>query len=198
MKLYYARGACSLADHIALIEAGLSFEIESVDMRTKRTGSGGDFRDINPKGYVPALVLDDGQMITENIAVLDWIADRRPSLRPPGALGRTRTLEMLTFISTEIHRAFKPMWHAGTEAEKEKARETVAGLLRFAAAEMKGDYLLGDELSVADCYLFVMLRWADRFGIAAPEGLRRLRMRMEERPSVRAALEQEEPAVVLL
>jgi glutathione S-transferase len=191
MKLYYAPGACSLADHIALLEAGLSFEAVAVDIRTKRTQSGADFRDVNPKGYVPALVLDGGEIITENIAVLDWIAEQYPALRPEGALSRTRLLEMLTFISTEIHRAFKPMWHGGGESEKQKARETVANLLQFTAGQMHGDYLFGDRLSVADCYLFVMLRWADRFGIAAPEALRRLQRRMQERPSVQAALADE-------
>lgn len=191
MKLYYAFEACSLADHIALLEAGRSFEIEAVDIRTKRTQSGADFRDINPKGYVPALVLDGGETITENIAVLDWIAEQYPPLRPEGALSRTRILEMLTFISTEIHRAFKPLWHGAAEPEKQKARETVADLLQLTAGQLRGDYLFGDRLSVADCYLYVMLRWTDRFGIAAPESLRRLQARMEERPSVRAALADE-------
>jgi glutathione S-transferase len=191
MKLYYARGACSLADHIALLEAGAAFEIEAVDIRTKLTASGDDFRRINPKGYVPALVLDDCEILTENIAVLDWIADRYPQLRRNGVLSRTRQLEMLAFISTEIHRAFKPMWH-GSEAEKKKARETVAGLLDYAAAQMIGDYLFGNELTVADCYLFVMLRWAENFGIAIPEPLLRLQWRMEQRPAVRMALSREE------
>jgi len=191
MKLYYAPDACSLADHIALLDVGRSFETEAVNLRTKRTASGRDFRDINPKGYVPALVLDNGETITENIAVLDWIAEQYPQLRPSGALSRTRQLEMLTFISTEIHRAFKPMWHDGTEAEKEKARETFARLFEFAATQMRGDYLFGDKLSAADCYLFVMLRWAERFGVAVPEALLRLQWRMEARPSVQAAIAQE-------
>lgn len=194
MKLYYARGACSLADHIALLEAGQHFAIEAVDIRTKKTESGTDFRSINPKGYVPALVLDNGEIITENIAVLDWIAEQYPALRPDGALSRTRLIEMLTFISTEIHRAFKPMWHASGEAEKQKARDAVASLLRFTATQMRGEYLFGDRISAADCYLFVMLRWAEKFGVTVPEVLVRLRQRMEARPSVRAALESENPA----
>lgn len=192
MKLYFSPGACSLADHIALLEVGATFETEAVDMRTKRTASGEDFRTVNPKGYVPALVLDDCEVLTENIAVLDWIADQYPQLRRHGSLSRTRQLEMLTFISTEIHRAFKPMWHAGGEAEKQAARETVAGLLAFTAARMQGDYLFGRDLSVADCYLFVMLRWAEKFGIVTPDALLQLRQRMEQRPSVQAALAREE------
>ena len=191
MKLYFSPGACSLADQIALIEAGLAFDSEAVDIPTKRTASGADFREVNPKGYVPALVLDDGRIITENIAVLDWIADQSPALRPAGPLGRTRLLEMLAFISTEIHRAFKPLWHAGDAADGQEARDSVAALLQFASTQMQGDYLFGDSLSVADCYLFVMLRWADRFDVTTPEALLRLRRRMEARPSVQAALARE-------
>lgn len=191
MKLYFSPGACSLADHIALLEVGATFETESVDMRTKRTASGEDFRTINPKGYVPALVLDDCEILTENIAVLDWIADQHPQLRRNGSLSRTRQLEMLAFISTEIHRAFKPLWHGGDAGEKQAARETVASLLAFTAARLQGDYLFGRDLSAADCYLFVMLRWAEKFGVATPDALLQLQRRMEQRPSVQAALERE-------
>ena len=191
MKLYYAPNACSLADHIALLEVGAKFEAEAVDIHTKKTASGEDFLTINPKGYVPALVLNDCETLTENIAVLDWIAEQYPQLRRNGVLSRTRQLEMLSFISTEIHRAFKPLWHGGTESEKAKAREMVASLLQFAATRTSGDYLFGDEMSAADCYLFVMLRWAEKFGIAVPEPLLRLQWRMEARPSVQAAIAQE-------
>jgi glutathione S-transferase len=194
MKLHYAPGACSLADHIALLEVGAKFEAEAVDIRTKRTASGEDFLTINPKGYVPALVLDDCEILTENIAVLDWIADQYPQLRRNGVLSRTRQLEMLAFISTEIHGAFKPMWHGGTDAEKQKAREKIESLFALASKQLIGDYLFGDELSVADCYLFVMLRWAENFDMAVPEKLRQLQRRMEQRPAVKAALETEEVA----
>lgn len=194
MKLYYAPGACSLADHIALLEVGATFETEAVDMRTKRTASGEDFHAINPKGYVPALMLDDCEVLTENIAVLDWISEQYPQLRRNGTLSRTRQLEMLTYISTEIHRAFKPMWHAGTDVEKRKASETITSLFEYVAGRMIGDYLFGDELTVADCYLFVMLRWAHKFGVTVPNALLRLQWRMEQRPAVQAALAREEGA----
>lgn len=194
MKLFYAPGACSLAVHIALLEVGATFDTEAVDMRTKRTASGEDFHAINPKGYVPALMLDDCEILTENIAVLDWVSEQYPQLRRNGALSRTRQLEMLTFISTEIHRAFKPMWHAGTDAENRKASESITSLFEYAAGRMIGDYLFGDELTVADCYLFVMLRWAEKFGIAAPNAFLRLQRRMEQRPTVQAALAREEGA----
>lgn len=192
MKLYYAPEACSLSDHIALIEAGQTPDIERVDIRTKKTASGRDFRDISPKGYVPAFILDDGQLLTENVAVLDWIADRFPALRPRGSLARTRLLEMLAFISTEIHHAFRPLWHDGTDAEKAATRQTIAKLFQFVATQMRGDYIFGSELSVADCYLYVTLRWAERFGVEVPEILTRFKCRMEDRPAVQAALAQEE------
>ena len=103
MKLYYSPGACSLADHIALNEAGLAFEQEKVDLRAKKTESGADFFAINPKGYVPALVLDGGELLTENIAILEWVSQQAGALVPGGALGRTRLLETLAYISTEVH-----------------------------------------------------------------------------------------------
>ena len=106
MKLYYAPGACSLADHIALHEAGLSFDHEKVDLKTKRTEAGIDFSTINPKGYVPALTLDSGETITENVAILNWIAHQDSKLAPSGPMGNTHLLETLAFISTEIHKSF--------------------------------------------------------------------------------------------
>lgn len=188
MKLYYSPLACSLADHIALREAGFRFDLERVDLRTHRTETGADFRGINPKGYVPALILDDGEMITENVALLDWIASQSPALTLPGPLGRTRVLEALTYITTEIHRAFKTMWHAGTPAEKAAAAATVRHLLAPLDASMAGDFLFGDSPTVADFYLFVMLLWAERFAVEAPERLIALRDRLKARPTVRAAM----------
>lgn len=188
MKLYYSPLACSLADHIALREAGFDFDLERVDLRTHRTETGADFREISPKGYVPALILDDGAMITENVALLDWIADQSPALSLPGPLGRTRVLEALTYITTEIHRAFKPMWHAGTPAEKAAAASRVQRLLAPLDAAMAGDFLFRDTPTVADFYLFVMLLWAERFGIETPERLAALRDRLRDRPTVRAAM----------
>jgi glutathione S-transferase len=194
MKLYYAIGACSLSDHSALIEAGLKVAAEQVDLHAKQTASGVDFYTINPKGYVPALALDDGQVITENVAILDWIAQQDVRLVPPGALGRTRQLEMLSFIESDIHHGFKPMWHAQLEADKQQARDRLAGLFEYAATQMRGDYLFGDRLSAADCFLFVTLRWAEKFGVVVPETLLRFQWRMEARPAVEAAIRREEGA----
>jgi glutathione S-transferase len=191
MKLYYAPSACSLASHIALHEAGFSFEHESVDLRTKMTASGADFTAINRKGYVPALILDSGEMVTESIAVLDWIAGEAPALGFNGPLERTRILEALTYMSTEIHRSFKPMWHSGGDDQKAAARASIAKQLQLLADGMHDDYLFGNRPSVADCYLFVMLLWSDRFDIAIPATLPELRDRMMARPAVRTAMRHE-------
>src|SRR5688572_26965224 len=113
MKLYCAPGFSSLADHIAMLEAGLQFDIVKVDISTKQLAGGGLYTDINPNGYVLALVLYDDEMLTENFAILTWVADRAPSLMPPGPLGRYRLIEMLSFIASEIHKRF-PIYLAAT------------------------------------------------------------------------------------
>jgi glutathione S-transferase len=191
MKLYYAQLACSLADHIALEEAGLAYERERVDLKTKRTASGRDFREINPKGYVPALILDNGELLTENVAVLDWIASQVPKLAVEGPLGRTRMLEALVYVTTELHGGFKPMWHPSTDAEKAAARARLVPKLAYVESVLKGDYLFGDDPCVADFYLFVMLRWAVRFGVEVPAALMALLRRLEDRPAVQRALQEE-------
>lgn len=195
MKLYYAPGACSLASHIALLEAGLDFELERVDLKTKLTETGVDFATINTKGYVPALVLDGHDVVTENIAVLDWIASQAPQLGIEGALGRTQLLQALAYISTEIHKSFKPFFVGASEEDKAKANQYLAKRLRWLADRKVGKHLFGNEPTVADFYLFVMLRWAARFNIAVPDGLAALHSRMAERPRVAAAIEFEEAPV---
>jgi glutathione S-transferase len=192
MKLYLSPGACSLADHIALHEAGIDFDRVTVDLKTKRTDDGRDYMQINPKGYVPALEFDDGQMLTENIAILSWVADQAPKLAPTGDLARFRLLEALAFISTEIHKAFKPLFSPGsTEAEKAAAKETIGKRLGQIAGRLKGDYLFGDEAGVADAYLFTMLTWATKNGVALPEPLPAFQHRMVQRPAVKLALHHE-------
>nr|WP_241991647.1 glutathione S-transferase N-terminal domain-containing protein [Paraburkholderia sp. RAU2J] len=125
MKLYYSPGACSLADHIALHEADFKFERVRVDLKTKLTESGQKFDEINGKSYVPVLEFDDGQILTENVAILSWIAQRKPSLAPDGELGDTRLLEMLAFISTEIHKQFGRVFKPTSDAEASAARENL-------------------------------------------------------------------------
>ena len=191
MKLYYSPGACSLADHIALHQAGLSFEHEAVDLKAKRTASGADFTAINPKGYVPALTLDSGETLSENVAILDWIAHQDGALKPSGPMGHTHLLEALAFISTEIHKSFKPFFAGGSDADKAKAGEMILKRMGYLADTMQGDFLFGAEVSVADCYLFVMLLWARKNGLEVPAPLAAFRDRMMELPSVKTAMTHE-------
>ena len=191
MKLYYASGACSLADHIALHEAGLAFKHESVDLKTKRTEHGDDFTQVNAKGYVPTLILDSGETLTENVAILDWISDRSESLKPTGPLGRARQLEALTYVSSEVHKAFVPMFRGAAGDEKDKAKNSAAEKLAMIAGTMKGDYLFGDRPSVADFYLFVTTTWATKMEVDMPEALVAFRDRMMERDAVRKAMSHE-------
>jgi len=191
MRLYYAPGACSLADHIALHEAGLSFDHEKVDLKTKRTEGGVDFSTINPKGYVPALTLDSGETLSENIAILDWIAQQDSKLAPSGPMGHTHLLEALAFISTEIHKSFKPFFAGVGDSDKAKAGEMIGKRMGYLADTMKGDYLFGSTVSVADFYLFVMLLWAKKFGVEPPAPLVAFRERMMTLPSVQKAMKHE-------
>jgi glutathione S-transferase len=191
MKLYYSPGACSLADHIALHEAGLSFEHEKVDLKAKKTESGADFTTINPKGYVPALTLDSGETLSENIAILDWITQQAPQLAPGGAMGRTHLLEMLAYVSTEIHKSFKPFFAGGSDEDKAKAGAMITKRMDYLAERLDGDYLFGSEMSVADAYLFVMTLWAGKMGVSVPDKLAALRDRMMARPAVRTAMTHE-------
>jgi len=192
MKLYYSPGACSLAAHIALLEAGLNFELERVDLKTKLTETGADFNGINAKSYVPALVLDSHEVITENVSVLDWIATQAPTLGLEGPLGRTRLLQALAYISTEIHKGFKPFFKGGSEEAKSAARKDINKRLQWFAERKAGKYLFGNEPTVADFYLFVMLRWAQKFSVAIPDALSTLPTRMMEQPKVRSAIAFEE------
>jgi glutathione S-transferase len=191
VKLFYFPGACSLADHIALEEGSVPFEVERVDLKSKTTESGADFLEINPKGYVPALVLDDGEVVTENIAILDWIATQNPALGLGGDLGRTWLLETLAFLSTEVHRGFKSLAFGDSEGEKAKARQAVVQRLELLAESCTGPYLFGTRPTVADCYLFVMLLWSMKLGVEMPDVFRTLRDAMLDRPAVQKAMARE-------
>ncbi len=192
MKLYYSPGACSLADHIALHEAGVAFDRVKVDLRAKLTETGEDFTKINPKGYVPALTLVDGELLTENIAILSYVASLSDKLKPADGLPQWRLLETLAFISTELHKNFKPFFRGGSDAEKAEAGKLL--LQRFGVmADRLGerDFIVGDQMSVADCYLFVMLLWAAKMGVEVPEKLVAYREKLKQRPAVKLALEHE-------
>ena len=191
MKLYYSPGACSLATRISLHEAGLEAEYERVDLRSKITERGDDYMALNPKGAVPMLVLDDAQTVTENVAILALIAERHPELAPGGPLGRTRMLEYLSYLSSELHVAFHPLWGDPSDLEKAKAHEAIGRRLGLIEDCMREMYLFGPRFTVADAYLFVMLRWAQDFSIPVPPELFGYFERVAERPAVRQALDEE-------
>jgi glutathione S-transferase len=191
MKLYYAPGACSLSGRIALHEAQLPADFERVDIKTKTTERGYDYLAINPKGYVPMLVLDDGNAVTENTAILEFISGLDPNLSPGGPLGRTRLIEMLSWLSTELHVAFKPFWHSEDKGERAAAAEAVAKRLDLISEHINELYLFGPRFTVADAYLFVMLRWAQAFGVPMSPEMIGYFERVAERGTVRRALSEE-------
>ena len=198
MKLYYAPGACSLAPHIVAREAGINLDLEKVDIATKKTASGKDFLAVNPKGYVPALELDNGQVLTEGPVIQQYLADQKPAsgLAPPnGTIERYRLQEMLTYINSEIHKNYGPLFNPKITPE---GREQQFGYLRrrfeFLDKAVAGkQFLLGDKFTVADAYLFVMLSWAGHVGldISGYKNLGALMQRVGGRPAVQAALKAE-------
>jgi glutathione S-transferase len=194
MKLYFSPGACSLADHIALIESGLPFETAKVDLKAGTTEGGEDYTAVNPKGYVPALRLDDGSVLTENVAILSYIADRAGKLMPGGEIGRFRLLEALAYISTELHKGFKPLFAAGSsDDDKAKAKEVLARRFGLFEDTLAGQpFVLGETFTVADCYLFVMLFWAiNKVGLDVAPNLTRYFERLSGRDAVVRALADE-------
>jgi glutathione S-transferase len=198
MKLYYKSGACSLADHIALCESGLPFELEEVDTRTKKTEKGRDYLQINPKGYVPALEMDNGEVLTENAAILQYIGERnlKSGLMPaPGTLEWSRVQEWLHYVGSEIHKSFSPLFRPTTPDEyKAVVRETLERRIDYAAQHLKDkDYLVGNKFTVADAYLFTILNWRSRVGLSFDKwpSLERYTSRVASRPQVQAAMKAE-------
>ena len=201
MKLYYAPETCSLSPHIVLRELGLPFALVRVDNRTKKTADGGDFLAINPKGAVAALQLDDGRVLTEGAAIVQYLADLKPEagLAPAnGSWDRAKLQEWLNFISSEIHAGFSPLFSAEI-AEPAKAvlkDRLFRRLATVEAALAEADYLLGGRFGVADAYLFTVLRWARFFAIdlARWPAIAAFMARIGDRASVRAALDTETAA----
>ena len=195
MKLYFTSGACSMASNIALREAGIPFEMSKVDKRTKRA-DGVEFVTINPKGYVPALRLDDGQVLTENVAVLQYIADLNPAAKlapPAGTMERYRLQEWLSFINSEVHKAFSPLFSSeATEETKTYARNNLAKRLAYLEGAL-GDnkYLMGDQFTVADAYLFTVLGWGVHVGVDIGPKLKSYVDRVRARPHVIEAMTAE-------
>ncbi|WP_250533332.1 glutathione transferase GstA [Caballeronia sp. AZ10_KS36] len=198
MKLFYKAGACSLASHIVLEESGLPYEIEAVDLKTKVTASGADFMAINPKGYVPALQLDDGNVLTEGPAIMQYIADQVPAkhLAPlADAMSRYRLQGWLTFIGTELHKNFSPFFNpAATSEWKAAAMANLERRLAYVAKHIDDkQYLLGNEYSIGDAYLFTVLGWASFIDLDLNKwpALTAYQARVAARPAVQAAMKAE-------
>ncbi|MCC6380067.1 MAG: glutathione transferase GstA [Burkholderiales bacterium] len=196
MKLYYSPGACSLAPHIALAEAGIPADIVRVDLRTHKLPDGSDYHKVNPKGYVPAVQLEDGTVLTEVSILLQYIADRKPgSLAPAfGNLERYKLMEWLNFVATEIHKTYGPLWHQPSD----EVRASVIARLgkRYAIVEAqlaKHPFLAGSAFTIADAYLFTVTRWASmlKVDLSAFPHVAAYMKRIDERPAVKAAIAAE-------
>jgi glutathione S-transferase len=197
MKLYYSPGACSLSPHIALLEAGIGHDLVKVDLKTKKLADGGDFLKVNPKGQVPVLVLDNGEQLTEGPVIVQAIADRAADKKLAPATGTTeryRLQEWLNFVTSELHKNFSPLFQPVlSDDTKAFFRDRLLGKFKYVDAKLAGkDYQLG-AFSVADGYLYVMLRWADgmKLDLSALKNIGAYKARMAARPGVQAALKSE-------
>jgi glutathione S-transferase len=198
MKLFYSPGACSLSPHIALREAGLPFEAVLASTKTKKLADGTDFYTINPKGYVPALVLDDGTLLTEGPAIVQYIADQAPAshLAPAaGTMARYKLMEWLNFITSELHKGFSPLFNKDMpDAAKDMTRSKLGERFAWVNSQLEGrDYLMGETFTVADAYLFTVASWGKYVAVDIT-GLPHLMAfmgRVAARPAVQAALKAE-------
>lgn len=197
MKLYFSPNACSLASHIALREAGLKFEPMKVDLRAKKVGAE-DYLKINPKGYVPALVLDNGQTMTEGVAIMQWVADQATgkNLLPAwGTPERYKAIEWMNFIATEVHKGMSPMWSADyPDALRAASKEKLARRFETVENQLKQtEYILGNQFTVCDGYMFVMLQWAPvlKLDISKFPKLMGYHEKIKARPAVQEALSVE-------
>ena len=198
MKLYYSPGACSLSPHIALLEAGLPYDLVKVDLRAKKLENGDDFLAVNPKGQVPALGLDSGEVITEGPVIVQVIADKASAKNlAPGrdTAERYKLLEWLNFVTTELHKNFSPLFNpALSDDTKAFFRDRLTAKFKYLDSKLAGqDYLLGKQFTVADGYLYVMLRWADghKMDLTGFPNLMAFKARVAARPKVQEALQKE-------
>jgi len=198
MKLYYSPGACSLSPHIALLEAGLPYDLVKVDLRAKKLENGDDYLKINPKGQVPALALDNGEVVTEGPVIVQMIADKASAknLAPArDSAERYKLQEWLNYITAELHKNFGPMF-SPVLADDAKAffKDRVMGKFKYVESQLAGrDYVMGKQFTVADGYLFTMLAWADhlKFDLSAMPNLLAYKARVGARPKVQEALTKE-------
>lgn len=198
MKLYYSPGACSMSPHIALLEAGLPYDLVKVDLKAKKLENGDDYLAINPKGQVPALGLDSGEVITEGPVIVQYIADQAKAKNLAPAIdsdARRHLQEWLGFINGELHKTFSPLFQpAFGDDVKDFFKTRLMGKFKYVDGKLAGhDYLMGKDFSVADGYLFVMLKWAERMGIdlSALPNLMAYKDRLAARPMVQQALTKE-------
>jgi glutathione S-transferase len=198
MKLYFSPGACSLSPHIALREAGLPFELEQVDVRAKRTKSGGDFLKVNPKGQVPTFVLDDGDVLTEGPVIVQYIADQKPEAKLAPVAGtreRYHLQEWLNFLTSEIHKSFSPLFRPTTPDDyKSIAKANLADRFGYLDRHFATkSHLLGEQFTVADGYAFTLLNWAPRVGIDLTPwaNVQAFQKHVGGRPKVQEALKTE-------
>ena len=198
MKLYYSPGACSLSPHIVAREAGMPLELVKVDVATKTVAREGDYWDLNPKGYVPALVLDDGQVLTEGPAIVQYLADRAPEagLAPPnGTLERVRLQEALNYLTSEIHKSYSPLFKPDVlPAVREERLAYLTRRYALIEKQLEGrQYLLGDRFSVADAYLYTLTRWARglKLDLAGFPNVQAFQKRVGSRKAVIASLRAE-------
>ena len=197
MKLYYSPGACSLSPHIVSREAGIALDLKKVNTRDKSIDGGGDYWRVNPKGYVPALELDDGQVLTEGPAIVQYLADQKPEagLAPKaGSFERYQLQEWLNFISTEIHKQFSPLFKPNTPDEYKKvAKENLAARFAWLDKELGSREYLNGKFSVADAYLFTLLKWTKptQIDLAGWPNLVAYMSRIGARPKVQEALKAE-------
>lgn len=196
MKLYYSPGACSLSPHIALIEAGLPYTIERVDTATKVTASGADYKQVTVKGAVPALQLDNGEVLTEGAVISQYIADLKPesNLVPkPGSLARYRVQEWLNFIATEVHKGFSPLFNKALDDNaKAQLKTKLQQKLEFVDTQLqKSPFIAGDHFTAADAYLFTVLRWSKGQGISLANATTAYMDKIAQRASVQTAMKAE-------
>jgi glutathione S-transferase len=198
MKLYYSPGACSLSPHIALLEAGLPYDLVKVDVRAKKLENGDDYFKVNPKGQVPALGLDNGEIMTEGPVIVQMIADQaaEKNLAPAnGSPERYRLQEWLNFVTTELHKNFSPLFNPAIPDEvKAFFKDRIMGKFKYADEKLAGcDYLMGKQFTVADGYLYTMLRWADgnKMDLSGLNHLMAFKDRVGARPKVQEALTKE-------
>jgi glutathione S-transferase len=188
MKLYYSPGACSLSPHIVAREAGIPIQLEKVDLGAKQTASGEDYRAINPKGYVPAMRLDDGSLLTEGPAIVQYLAERKPESGL--AAERYRLAEWLAFLNSEVHKVWSGLWNP--KAERAPILEKLQPRLAYVEEALQDrPFLLGERFSPADAYLFTLLNWAQWTGVELSPGLARYAERVRQRPKVQEALKAE-------